>query len=158
MYASSQFIGAAEEEVAYGGKGRDRCIFHALELRSGVVHAGLFRRRIPIAFEEAVFVKVGEGIIVNVSVKVGTIGKALGIAGKPTAELGIVVAAAEVYEARGVVPLGCEEPGVVFDLVVRVNQFPKRSIAISFVKISGFGVDEADDAAGNVVDWEEDSV
>ena len=94
MYAGSQFIGTAKEDVAYGGKGRDRCIFHSLELRSGVVHAGLFRCRVPIAFEKAVFIKVGEGIIVNVGVEVGTIGKTLGIAGKPATELGIVVAAA----------------------------------------------------------------
>ena len=117
MDAGSQFIGAAEEEVAYGGKGRDRCIFHALELRSGVVHAGLFRRRIPIAFEEAVFVKVGEGIIVNVSVKVGTIGKALGIASKPAAELGIVVSAAEVYEAQGSCRLDAKSQGLSWVLL-----------------------------------------
>ena len=121
MYAGSQFIGAAEEDVAYGGKGRDRCILHALELRSWVVHAGLFRCRVPIAFEKAVFIKVGEGIIVNVDVKVGTIGKALGIAGKPAAELGIVVSAAE-----GIMPFGCEEPGGYLWSCCKNQSVPQR--------------------------------
>ena len=118
MYAGAEFVGRAEKEVARACKNRGGCVCHSAALSLGIVHGRLFRCAVPVAVKEPVLVKVGEGVVIYVGVKVGPVREALRVAGYPAAEFGIVVPPAEVDQAGRVAALAGKKPGIVVGAVI----------------------------------------
>ena len=67
---------------------------------------------VPASHDQSIFIKVVEGIVMNICVEIHPVGEACWIGGEPPAKGGIVVSSAKVHEVGWAVgPFGGKAPG-----------------------------------------------